>query len=209
MAVYNEILAGRFNRALQKTFGMKGGPPAPQLASEVAPTISHFWGIEQRYPEGWGRFGASATPGAGGAGTRASVRIDNPKGSKIIAVIEKLMVVSSAGGAQDTPFLTYSIISAGDLAGIVVAVNTGLDQRGPQSPQLHVSSQALAAAVVGVGIANFALPPNQQLDYILLEDHQLPLMPNSSYTVYSNVLNQGIVVNLLWRERPQEDSELT
>jgi hypothetical protein len=209
MALYNEIFAARFNRALQKTFGMKGGPPAPQLAGEVAATISHFWGIEQRYPEGWGRFAATSQQGAGGAGTRASVRIDNPKSSKIIAVIEKLMIVATAGGAQDTPFLTYSIISAGDQAGAPVLANTGLDQRGPQTPQLHITSQATAAAVLGVTIMNFQLQPNTQFDVILLEDHELPLMPNSSYTLYSNVLNQGLAVNILWRERPQEDSEVT
>jgi hypothetical protein len=206
LAVYNEILVGRFNRGLQKLFGMKGGPPAPQLASEIAVTHSLMSGVEHRYLEGWQKFGVNVNQAAGGAGTRAGFRIDNPKGSKIIAVIERITLV---GQAADQPFLTYSIISAGDFAQTVIAVNTGLDQRGPQSPNLHVTAQSTAAAIVGVGIYGMNLAVAGMQDLILFEDHELPLYPNSSYTVYSNNLNVALSGNLWWRERVQEDSEVT
>jgi len=40
MAKFNEILAGRYNRFLQKLFQMKGGPPSAQLSSEITTNIS-------------------------------------------------------------------------------------------------------------------------------------------------------------------------
>jgi hypothetical protein len=168
-----------------------------------------FYGNEHRYLEGWQKYGVQASINAGGAGTRASVRIDNPKGSKIVAVIEK--ITFQPQGTADAPQITYSIISAGDQAQTVITVSTGLDQRGPQSPNLHVTAQAIVQSIVGVTIyqANMGVGTPPVVDVILLESHELPLLPNSSYTVYSNTLNLGLALSLWWRERPQEDSELT
>jgi hypothetical protein len=179
MARFNEILVGRFNRALQKTFGMKGGPPSAQLATEIQPNISMFWGNEQRYLEGWQKFGVQANVAAGGAGTRASVLIN------------------------------YSILSSGDQALSVIATNTGLDQRGPQTPQLHVTANNIVQSLIGVTIWGGAMVANTSLDAILDEAHTLPLLPNSSYTFYSSVLNQALSMSLWWRERPLEASEIT
>jgi hypothetical protein len=207
MARFNEILVGRYNRALQKTFGMKGGPPSPQLATEIQPNISMFWGNECRYLEGWQKFATNINQGAGGAGTRAGFRIDNPKGSNVLAVIEKISLISVVG--TDGPFINYSIISAGNFANIVITTNTGLDNRGPQSPQLQVTSQATAAALIGVTIFSAPLAANQLVDVLQLDLQELPLLPNSSYTFYSNTLNQAFGGNLWWRERPLEPSEIT
>jgi hypothetical protein len=208
MARFNEILVGRFNRALQKTFGMKGGPPSAQLATEIQPNISMFWGNEQRYLEGWQKFGVQANVAAGGAGTRASVRIDNPKGSNICAVLEKITFAGQAAAA-DGPLINYSILSSGDQALSVIATNTGLDQRGPQTPQLHVTANNIVQSLIGVTIWGGAMVANTSLDAILDEAHTLPLLPNSSYTFYSSVLNQALSMSLWWRERPLEASEIT
>jgi hypothetical protein len=208
MARFNEILVGRFNRALQKVFGMKGGPPSPQLATEIQPNVSMFWGNECRYLEGWQKFGVQAFSAAGGAGTRSSVRIDNPKGSNVAAVIEKITLAGQAAVA-DQPILNYSILSSGDQANAVIVVNTGLDQRGPQSPQLHVTSANGVQSTVGVTIWAGALVANTSLDAILDEAQELPLLPNSTYTVYSSNLNQALTVTIWWRERSLEPSEVT
>jgi hypothetical protein len=208
MAVFNEILVGRFNRALQKVFGIKGGPPAPQLASEIAPTINMFYGNESRYLEGWQKYGVQAFAAAGGAGTRSSVRIDNPKGSNVCAVIEKVSLMGQAAVA-DQPLLTYSILSSGDQPLTVITANTGLDQRGPQSPQLHVTANNAIQSTVGVTIWEGAVLANTSVDVILDEGQELPLLPNSSYTIYSSALNQALTATLWWRERPLEASETT
>src|SRR5260370_7764711 len=67
MARYNEILTGRYNRLLQKLLQMKGGPPAPQLASEISPQLSiPDLGVESRFHLGWNSFAfpINTPPGA-------------------------------------------------------------------------------------------------------------------------------------------------
>ncbi len=208
MAKFNEILVGRFNRALQKTFGMKGGPPSAQLATEIQPNISMFWGNEQRYFEGWGRFGVAPGIAAGAAGTRAAFRIDNPKGSNVLAVIEKLIITAPAG-LVDSPQVTYSIISGGPFASTVITVNTGLDNRGPQTPQLSVTARNDVNSVAGVTIHQVNLTAGGSIEVILDDDQELTLLPNSSYSIYSSTLAQGLNATIWWRERALEDSEKT
>ncbi len=208
MAVYNEILVARFNRALQKHFGMKGGPPAPQLASEIAPTVTMFYGAENRYLEGWNRFGNSAVINAGGAGNRSGFRIRNPKGSNVVAVIEKLTTI--AAGTVDQPFLSYSILDPGTLGvGTVVVVNTGLDNRGSPTPNLELSASVNTGSILGIQILQAALALNTSWEFIQFDDQELPVLPNSGYTLYSNNLNQQVFYSILWRERVLEASEVT
>src|SRR5258708_23493143 len=133
MARFNEILVGRVNRSLQKLFAMKGGPPAPQLASEI--TVNHQLqsAAENRYLEGWNRYAVAIGIAAGGVGNRAGVRIRNPVGSTIIAVIEKITVQLQLA---DSPQLNFG--AATDLGG-AITTNTGLDARGSPTPNLIVS----------------------------------------------------------------------
>jgi hypothetical protein len=209
MAIYNEILVGRFNRALQKHFGLKGGPPAPQLASEIAPTMNMFYGVENRYLEGWNRFGNSNIISAGGAGNRSGFRIRNPKGSNVIAVIEKWMVIEPTA-VQDQPFVNFSILDPGTLAAAsVIVVNTGLDNRGSPTPNMDLSASSNVGALLGVQILQAALAANSSFEFISFEDQELPLPPNSGYTLYANTLNQQLLYSILWRERVLEASETT
>jgi hypothetical protein len=208
MARFNEILVGRFNRALQKTFGIKGGPPSAQLASEIQPNVSMLWGAEAQYLEGWQNFAIQMVVAAGGAGTRSAARIDNPKNSGVCAVIEKITFVGQPA-VTDNPSVSSSILSSGDMPGGVITINTGLDQRGPQSPQLHVSSRNDANSVLGVVIWQGANTVNSVVDVIQTEHQELPLLPNSSYSFYCGVINQVFSLNLMWRERPLEASEVT
>jgi hypothetical protein len=208
MALFNEILVGRFNRALQKVFGLKGGPPAPQLAGEIGATVNMLWGAETQYLEGWQNYAIAVVVAVGGAGTRCGVRIDNPKGSNVCAVIEKITFVGQPA-VTDNPQVNYSILSSGPMPGGVITANIGLDQRGPQTPQLPVTAQNTAAAILGINIWQGALAVNSVVDVIQTEHQELPLLPNSSYSFYSAVLNQSLSVNIMWRERPLEASEIT
>jgi len=87
MAVYNEILAGRFNRALQKLFGIKGPPAVPQLGGEIVPSVSMFYGVENRYLEAWERFGFQIVQAAV-VGQAGSFRLRNPVNSGTIAAVQ-------------------------------------------------------------------------------------------------------------------------
>src|SRR5260370_16777970 len=89
MAKFNEINAGRFNRALQKSLQLKGGPPSAQLASEVMPVLSFFRGAEDRSFESWFRFGSWAQCVAT-AGVAGVAQLRNPKTSGAIVVVERI-----------------------------------------------------------------------------------------------------------------------
>src|SRR5205085_6072826 len=95
MAKFNEILVGRFNTYLLKGMGMKGEPPAPQLAGEIVPSINLFHGTEDRFLEGWQIFAVTSdfTPGVG---VFNKFRIRNPVNSGVVAVICSLKVGSTA-----------------------------------------------------------------------------------------------------------------
>ena len=95
MARFNEILAGRLNRAIQKFTSMKGEPPAPQLSGEMVPVFPLFWGAENRYLEGWQRFGFLILPNAAGVGNVNAYRLRNPAKSGVVAVVD---VVPCDGG---------------------------------------------------------------------------------------------------------------
>src|SRR5467141_5154557 len=95
MARFNEILAGRYNRFLQKLFQLKGGPPAAQLASEVMPVFPFFSGVEHRYLEGWYRYYGQLSVAAIAA-VGPSYQIRNPLNSEVVAVIERLTLKSDA-----------------------------------------------------------------------------------------------------------------
>src|SRR5260370_10296088 len=89
MAKFNEILSGRFNRALQKMLSMKGGPPSAQLATEIGTQFQFPLGVEFRNLESWFRYGAA--PGLPAvAAANAVFRFRNPAGSNVVAVVEKL-----------------------------------------------------------------------------------------------------------------------
>src|SRR5260370_24014979 len=97
MAYTNEILVGRVNRGLQKLFGIKGPSPVPQLASDVQAVHPLFNGVENRYLDGWNRFGAQTSQGAS-VGNISGFRIRNPSTSNVIAVFEKIAVSTSVAG---------------------------------------------------------------------------------------------------------------
>jgi hypothetical protein len=210
MAVYNEILSGRFNRALQKVFGIKGPPAVPQLAGEITAALPMFWGAEARYLEGWNRFGVLANIAAGGAGNRAAMRFRNPVASGMVAVIEKITIASNL---LDQPFVTIG--AATDL-GIVSTVNTGWDNRGSPTPMMIVSSSGNAGAILGVSAWQAIAAANSTVDVIQTDIQEIALLPqtttalgNGAITVYCNVLNQAFTASIWWRERVLEDSEKT
>src|SRR5260370_18480671 len=131
MARYNEILVGRYNRMLQKLFGMKGGVVAPQLASEISAAFPLFSGVENRYLESWNRF-TSVVNQVALAGTPAQWQLRNTT-SNVIAVIEKLTISSST--AQLVAVTTD--LTPGQALSATVAV-TVPDPRDGRTPKQHV-----------------------------------------------------------------------
>src|SRR5260370_25133401 len=95
MALHNEILVGRFNRFAQHLFGLKGGPPAPQLSSEIQ--ISHpiFHGKENRFLESWTTWGSSTSAPAT-IGPNDGVQLRTPLTSYVLQKLDAITVSYTA-----------------------------------------------------------------------------------------------------------------
>jgi hypothetical protein len=210
VARFNEILVGRFNRFAQKYFGMKGGPVAAQLASEVSMFHEFFSGVENRALEGWFEYWAVFTV-VSVAAVATAVRMRNPAGSNVVAVFEKIGTLFSI--AADIPHLQMQPTNA-DLSLLGYQNNARRDARlvpqgalvGQQPSLISSGSDAthpggLIDRQLGIGILN------QAYDFIVSPDQEITLFPGDALQVTSNVANQNMPVNLMWRERPLEDSE--
>src|SRR5258708_893380 len=207
MARFNEILAGRYNRYRQKLFVLKGGPPSAQRASEVMPTFSFFTGVENRYLEGWDRFGNSSSQ-AGVAAVTSGIRLRNPLGSGTIAVVEKIFV-HNAAGAVDQPLLQIGAIAV-DLNTITTMTGVRLDSRGRPNPTLINSRSAAVSAVnLTANLLQYALNANtQNFDLLVFEEQEITMLPGDALQVISNTVNTQMSVSFFWRERALEESEL-
>jgi len=206
MALFNEILSGRYNRALTKLFSMKGSPPAPQLAGEIAPTVAMFYGAENRWVEGWNRYIIVASTGVPAAGNRAAVRIRMNAGAGVVAVIEKLSVVKNT--TTSTPVLLVDSIAT------VMPTESVTNQgaRSLDARQQQTNSNAIVSISVNFGILGtqgFLLPSTSSVAYemVQFEDQELPLPPSTQITIADDILADGFTASLMWRERVLEDSE--
>lgn len=201
MARYNEILVGRYNRMLQKLFSMKGGAPAPQLASEIAAAFPLFSGSENRYLEGWNTFMSTANLVAN-VGQSGQLRIRNPVGSNVITVIEKMQVGS---GSQIES--AVKIVSGGTQTDLSAVQNgVALDSRGNANSSMIVSSSN-SQVFVGTQIWDAVAPTFTMIDVIFTDIGEIVLVPGSFYSIGSLTQNVSVIINLKWRERFLEDSE--
>ena len=192
---------GRFNRALQKLFSMKGQVPAPQLSSEIQPQINIPLGVEFRYLEGWGLYGIQIQAPAVAA-QNAAVRLRNPAKSGVIVVVEKVSVITGVG-ISDAPLLDY-----GTTAVDYAVTNQGfrLDARAANRSASTVSSSGTGVAI-GNPVDQVSLGASQTQRFIDTDDEEYPLLPGDAIQIRSQVVNQTLNVSIRWRERPIEDSE--
>ncbi len=214
MAIFNEILEGRFNRALQKLFAIKSNAPVRQLGGEIMPVFSVFNGVENRFLEGWNLFAQSTTQAAGGAGVPSSVRLRNPVTSNVVAVVTRISV--HIGVVVDNAVVLYGGRQPADQGGPIAAVM--VDPRsGVTAKSNCIVSQANTVggsafgtamlqrsftAVVGAG----SHQPDQE--YIAKDEDLLPLLPGDAYQVETTAANANVlVVGWWWRERPMTESE--
>src|SRR5712664_1346908 len=209
MARFNEILVGRFNRALQKLFSMKGGPPAPQLASEITTNIQfNQMGNDFRYLEGWDIFGNQIFLAAS-VGNTAGYRLRNPVGSNVIAVVEKVSFQSSV--ATDVIMRVSTALNQppGDLGTILSGAV--LDIRSQRVPGSSViPSDANPSVAFGAPFYRWSLTANgPSLDGILDENQELLILPGTAIQFETVQQNTIFVCATRWRERFLEDSDRT
>src|SRR6267143_3493514 len=195
MARLNEILVGRFNRGLQKIFGIKGPPPVATLAPEIMPIFAFPSGVEDRYIQVWDRYGASVSVANQAAATNGA-RFRNPANSNVIAVVEKLLIATSIAETFNAGF---SVPGNADLA-ISGPAGTSVDGRQQKTAACLISSSITTPGVTNV-MDRVSLPAGQSFDLIVFEDQEITVTPGTAWDVVTNVVNSTITVSWTWRER--------
>jgi hypothetical protein len=207
MARFNEILVGRYNRFLQKLLSMKGGPVAAQLASELQPVFPFFNGVENRFLETWARYTAAA-PVSAIALQNGAAQLRNPATSNVIAVVERLGFLE---GLVDTSGVQINQDTGTAAFGAAVGqrcldnrfVRGSTQTQGP-SCQVSVGNNV---PVTGGRLAIIPVEANEETSFILTQDQEITVLPGDSLIVFSGIVNVGMVVNFMWRERLLEESE--
>ncbi len=206
MALQNEILVGRFNRALQKLLGIKGGPPAPQLSPEFSPRIGVPTGQEDAYLWGYDLFAGVAVKAAV-ALQFSEIRMRNPVGSKVAIELVRMNVIN---GVTADPGLQVRFAAQGfnlDDATLLPGLPVQLDARSSRLASSAIFSTGLVG--FGTAILNFVLPSGGEVDLVgPPEKGFLPLLPGTGIQVIGSVVNNALTLSFMWRERPMEESEL-
>jgi hypothetical protein len=206
MAKFNEILAARFNRALQKALQMKGGPPSAQLASEVMPVWNFFRGIEDRWLESWNLY-AVGLAAIATAGINPALRLRNPKTSNVVGVIQRIHFHNRNAVGSDIVTLDFRRDNPAQLNSLATAAS--LDGRNAGQSVLEASFTIGTAATQVGTIGAFTAPVNSlDRDIIFSDDQELTLLPGSALTCISSTPNTSLEGAFWWRERSLEESEL-
>lgn len=203
MAGYNELQVGRYQRLAQKLFSMKGPGILTSLVPELQLTIPLFHGVENRFLESWEAFGFATTVAAA-ALNNSVLRLRNPSGSNVLAVIEK---VTFSTGAIGNPSFQKDAAGTGDFGTALALTASNLDARSRPQPTLIASTQNNAVFTTGNTIWAGFYAANVTDDMILTEDQEVPLLPNNSYVFRETAANTAMTVSIRWRERFLEDTE--
>jgi hypothetical protein len=202
MAKFNEILSGRFNRSLQKLLSMKGGPPASQLATEIGVQFPLPLGVEFRYLEQWERFGTFNAQ-AGVAAVFSQIRLRNPSGSNVVAVVEKITFAFTV-----VDVVTVSLAATATDLATLITTQSRIDARS-RGVGATVLSQGTPAALPATNLWAADAGANLNQDVILDENQELTILPGDAITLASNTANTLLRATIWWRERFLEDSERT
>lgn len=204
MAIYNEILVGRYAKGLQRLFGMKGDVPTKQLSGELIAVHPIFNGAENRFLEGWSRFFFGAGQNAVAA-QFATFQLRNPATSNVIAVVEKINISSNNSDAVG-PVLSCGPFGT-DLATVgTIAATPDARVKGNSS---LVPSQTTLAAVTNLNQAMWSANAAAGFSYeiILNEGQQMALSPGQALRLSLQTVNIIGTISWFWRERVLEPSE--
>ena len=202
MALFNEILQGRYNLILSKLLGMKAGAPAPTLATDLVAGFT----LEDDAPEWYALSGGRLCMGqgalaAGGAGNRSQIQLRNAGSSGMIVRLEAILCASTAA-VFGFPVRRFN----GTLTGTSAVVGLR-DTRVQQTPAASVLTQNNAAAqgtTQGVIFPSFGIAGLYSGTWIW----PIVLGPATGIMVDPGADNQDLQAVFIWRERAAEPSEL-
>ncbi len=204
MARFNEILVGRYNRFLQRLLSMKGGPPAPQLASEIQPQMDvEALPVELRFLLGWHMYHQTLSQGASVANT-SGVQVRNPLTSGMVAVLTSIQI--SVGAAEP---VTLSQTFGGVTTDLTNVFNgQRADARAKPNSTLALSSFAPVADLAGL-VFTATINAVNPFEFLNKEYDAIPMLPGHTIRITGNTVNTQLLVHFKWRERPIEEGEVS
>jgi hypothetical protein len=201
MAQLNEILVGRFNRGLQKLFGIKGHTPVASLAPEIMPVSSVFSGQETRYLDGWNRYSGSIAIAAQAAAT-VGLQVHIPVGvTTLLVVIEKISIETAAAQEID---LSQSL-AIGSLGTAQGASGMDTRQKAPPASPSAVLSSSILSPTPGNMIERL-FPPALQT-FSLVDPGIILANVSSGVRLTTTLVNTAVNFTFQWRERVLEEVE--
>ncbi len=199
MGLHNEILVGRVNRFAQKYFGLKGGPPAPQLSSEIQIQSEFFSAMDNRFLESWFMYGVGfSMPATVGQTVGFQLRITSPS---TIAILQSVKMGTTLTQEIDISEATSAVLGA--LTGVAAF---------PRDLRCPNTGTELSQSVASPGATNIIgrviLPANQSIELIQIPEAQIIVTPGTGVRFTSTVANQNLIATIFWMERALEESEL-
>lgn len=194
------------NRFVEKYLNVKGGPTVVDFNPAVQLQIPVLIGVEERYHQGWTRFGIRIAV-TGGAAQQGAFQFHNPLTSNAIAVIERWSWsnVAVAAGSVTVGFQAGPA-SIADLTTPQTPVN--LDGRSTVG-----SSMAVSTTTNGVQFARGLFAGTQvngiEIQWIETVNQEITLIPGSAILTVDGTAANNSLYGCIWRERPLESSELT
>jgi hypothetical protein len=205
VALFNEILVGRYNSLLTKLLSIKGPAPSPVVAPEIMPVLT----LESDRPEwlflGGQRLLWGLALQNSAVALRALSALENPAGSGVLVVLERLSFIAVTGAM---PFHIRPISGASGLpaSGGAVARDTRLNPAGTavSSAAIMNSGQAGAPPINGSDAYHSVAPVNVVQEIPI----QLMLTPGFGVVVYGEAaVGQDYRLTWWWRERALEEAE--
>lgn len=188
---------GRFNRALEKLINIKGGPTLFDVSPSLYPIYAYATGAENRYLEGWNLYHA-AIGVAAVAAQFSRVLLRNPAGSGALVVVEWWLVSSLIDWAMTN--------NQPDLTNLVTGTLNRLDSRsGFSAPSSHFSWDTNATQFPGAAAVIIKQVSANPAGFV----QEIPILPGDGLWFASDVVNTAVQVNIRFRERSLESSELT
>lgn len=204
MAVFNEVLVGRFGSLLAKAFQMVGvGNPAPQLESSLQPVVP-IWALPLEYKylaEEYAFWGGAAS--VGGVATKAYFSIANPANSGVLCIIDTIQL---ANDSNDT--FTFSYATTASAA--ANAASKQADARSVRGTTMNLRAGTDVATdwPARASILNNFRPP--LTGFILQRANGLfVLQPQNALIIECETVTTVQRTFLGWTERTQLKSELT
>ena len=200
------LIAGRFNRFVEKLFNTKeGGSSLNSISPEIVINYTILSGVEDRYLQGWQRFSLDIQVAAVAA-QFGVFQVRNQVGSGIVLVIESVMARTGAAA------ITEGILVKTTSTDFTVFSSQGrMDARSSPAPSAVTSNGTTATSPATNQLANAqaSVPANATWQFITSPGQEWTVLPGDAFLTWNTTANSALAASIGWRERVLESSELS